>query len=119
MKLWQRRSLNEVYPIVCLNALMARVEDAGHIQNQSYVVLGVNLDRQKGNAEVVSWRRPKEGGLKGFPEALEAVCPRTEVRLCIAHLVRASLNYVSWKVRKLGVAGRQSISLSWKRGVSF
>ena len=39
-------------------------------------------------------------GLKGFPEAIEAIYPRTEVQLCIVHLVRASLNYVPWKMRK-------------------
>jgi putative transposase len=39
-------------------------------------------------------------GLRGFPEAIEAVYPRTEVQLCIVHLVRASLNYVPWKARK-------------------
>lgn len=39
-------------------------------------------------------------GLKGFPEAIESVYPRTEVQLCIVHLVRASLNYVNWKQRK-------------------
>ena len=39
-------------------------------------------------------------GLKGFPEAIEAVYPKAEVQLCIVHLVRASLNYVNWKQRK-------------------
>lgn len=39
-------------------------------------------------------------GLKGFPEAIEAVFPKTDVQLCIVHLVRHSLNYVSWKLRK-------------------
>ena len=48
-------------------------------------------------------------GLKGFPEAIEAVYPRTEVQLCIVHLVRASLNYVPWKLRKQAVADLQLI----------
>ena len=48
-------------------------------------------------------------GLKGFPEAIEAVYPRTEVQLCIVHLVRASLNYVPWKARKPVAADLQSI----------
>jgi hypothetical protein len=39
-------------------------------------------------------------GLKGFPQAIETVFPKTQVQLCIVHLVRASLNYVSWKQRK-------------------
>ena len=48
-------------------------------------------------------------GLKGFPEAIEAVYPRTEVQLCIVHLVRASLNYVPWKARKAVAADLQLI----------
>lgn len=48
-------------------------------------------------------------GLKGFPEAIEAVYPRTEVQLCIVHLVRASLHYVPWKLRKAAVADLQAI----------
>ena len=48
-------------------------------------------------------------GLKGFPKAIEAVNPRTEVQLCIVHLVRASLNYVPWKARKPVAADLQSI----------
>jgi putative transposase len=39
-------------------------------------------------------------GLKGFPEAIETVFPKTQVQLCIVHLVRNSLNYVNWKERK-------------------
>jgi putative transposase len=48
-------------------------------------------------------------GLKGFPEAIAAVYPRTEVQLCIVHLVRASLNYVPWKSRKQVARDLQSI----------
>src|SRR5450756_1019331 len=124
VKLWQGRPLEELYPIVYLDALMVKVRDEGHIQNKAiYVVLGVNLEGQK---EVLGlWVAQTEGakfwlqvltelrnrgvkdifiacvdGLKGFPEAIEAVYPRTEVQLCIVHLVRASLNYVNWKQRK-------------------
>ena len=99
---------------------------------RSIVVLGVNLEGQK---EVLGlWVAQTEGakfwlqvltelqnrgvkdifiacvdGLKGFPEAIESVFPRTEVQLCIVHLVRASLNYVPWKLRKPVVADLQSI----------
>ena len=124
VKLWQNRPLEELYPIVYLDALMVKVRDEGHVQNKAiYVVLGVNLEGQK---EVLGlWVAQQEGakfwlqvltelqnrgvkdifiacvdGLKGFPEAIEAVYPRTEVQLCIVHLVRASLNYVPWKLRK-------------------
>ncbi len=133
VKLWQGRPLEELYPIVYLDALMVKVRDAGHIQNKAiYVVLGVNLEGQK---EVLGlWVAQTEGakfwlqvltelqnrgvkdifiacvdGLKGFPEAIESVFPRTEVQLCIVHLVRASLNYVPWKLRKPVVADLQSI----------
>ena len=100
------------------------MRDEGHIQNKAiYVVLGVDLEGQK---EVLGlWVAQTEGakfwlqvltelknrgvrdifiacvdGLKGFPEAIEAVYPQTEVQLCVVHLVRASLNYVPWKARK-------------------
>lgn len=48
-------------------------------------------------------------GLKGFPEALEAVFPRTKVQLCLVHMVRQSLGYVGWKERKLVAADLQKI----------
>src|SRR5208282_1599529 len=124
VKLWQGRPLEELYPIVYLDALMVKVRDEGHIQNKAiYVVLGVNLEGQK---EVLGlWVAQTEGakfwlqvltelqnrgvkdiliacvdGLKGFPQAIETVFPQTQVQLCIVHLVRASLNYVNWKERK-------------------
>src|SRR6202161_1827705 len=132
-KLWQGRPLEELYPIVYLDALMVKVRDEGHVQNKAiYVVLGVNLEGQK---EVLGlWAAQNEGakfwlqvltelknrgvkdifiacvdGLKGFPEAVETVYPKAEGRLCIVHLVRASLNYVSWKQRREMAADLQSI----------
>jgi putative transposase len=48
-------------------------------------------------------------GLKGFPQAIEAVFPQTRIQLCIVHLVRASLNYVNWKERKLVAADLKNI----------
>ena len=107
VKLWQNRPLEELYPIVYLDALMVKVRDEGHIQNKAiYVVLGVNLEGPK---EVLGlWVAQTEGakfwlqvltelqnrgvkdiliacvdGLKGFPEAIEAIYPQTEVQLCI------------------------------------
>src|ERR1700756_5054350 len=133
VKQWQNRPLDELYPIVYLDALMVKVRDEGHVQNKAiYVVLGVNLEGQK---EVLGlWAAQNEGakfwlqvltelknrgvkdifiacvdGLKGFPEAIEAIYPRTEVQLCIVHLVRASLNYVPWKYRKLVAADLRGI----------
>jgi putative transposase len=133
VKQWQNRPLDELYPIVYLDALMVKVRDEGHVKNKAiYVVLGVNLEGQK---EVLGlWVAQNEGakfwlqvltelnnrgvkdifiacvdGLKGFPEAIAAVYPRTEVQLCIVHLVRASLNYVPWKSRKQVARDLQSI----------
>jgi putative transposase len=121
---WQNRPLDAVYPIVYLDALYVKIREAGHIQNRAiYVAIGVNM---QGHKEVLGlWTGQAEGakfwlqvltelknrgvqdilitcvdGLKGFPESIEAVFPKTEVQLCIVHLMRASLNYVSWKQRK-------------------
>src|SRR5260370_31267081 len=112
---------------------MVKVRDEGHIQNKAiYVVLGVDLEGQK---EVLGlWVAQREGakcwlqvltelknrgvqdiliacvdGMKGFPEAIEAVYPRAEVQLCIVHLVRASLNYVPWKAHKEMAADLKAI----------
>src|ERR1700751_1047920 len=124
VKQWQNRPLEQLYPIVYLDALMVKVRDEGHVQNKAiYVVLGVNLEGQK---EVLGlWVAQTEGAkfwlqvltelqnrgvkdifiacvddLKGFPRAIETVYPKTSVQLCIVHMVRASLNYVSWKERR-------------------
>jgi putative transposase len=124
VKAWQNRPLDAVYPILYLDALHVKIREAGHVQNRAiYVAIGVNLE---GNKEVLGlWAGPAEGakfwlqvvtelknrgvqdifiawvdGLKGLPQAIEAVFPKAEVQLCIVHLVRNCLNYVSWKERK-------------------
>jgi putative transposase len=121
---WQTRPLDNLYPIVYLDALQVRVRDNGQVQNRAiYVAIGIRMD---GCKEVLGlWTSAHEGakfwlqvlteiqnrgvkdvfimcvdGLKGFPEAIAAVYPQTQVQLCIVHLVRASLNYVSWKQRR-------------------
>jgi putative transposase len=124
VRAWQNRQLDEVYPIVYLDALQFKVRDGGHVRNKAvYLAIGVNMSGLK---EVLGlWIAQTEGakfwlsvvtelknrgvgdifiacvdGLKGFPEAIEAVFPKTEVQLCIVHLVRHSLNFVGWKQRK-------------------
>lgn len=124
VKAWQNRALESVYPIVYLDAIHLKLRTEGHIQNQAvYLALGVNLE---GHKELLGlWVGEAEGakfwlnvltelnnrgvrdilvacvdGLKGFPEAIETVFPKTEVQLCIVHLVRNSLRYVSWKERR-------------------
>jgi len=125
VKGWQSRPLEALYPILYMDALMVKIRDGGHVQNKAiHVAMGVNLE---GNKEVLGlWVAENEGakfwlqvlteiqnrgvkdiliasvdGLKGFPEAIEAIFPGTQIQLCIVHLIRASLNYVPWKQRKL------------------
>jgi putative transposase len=124
VKTWQNRPLERVYPIVYMDALYVKIRDGGHVQNRAiYVAIALNLE---GGKEVLGlWASANEGakfwlqvmtelrnrgvedvfitcidGLKGFPEAVESVFPNTQVQLCVVHLVRASLKYVSWKQRK-------------------
>jgi putative transposase len=131
VKTWQSRPLEETYAILYLDALRVKIREGGHVQNRAiYVAIAVNM---QGNKEVLGlWAADNEGakfwlqiltdiqnrgaqdffiacvdGLKGFPEAIESAYPRTEVQLCIVHLVRASLTYVNWKQRKevAGICG--------------
>lgn len=121
---WQNRPLDDVWPIVYLDAIRVKVRHDNRVINKAvYLAVGVNLDGLK---EVLGmWTAETEGakfwlqlvtelknrgvkdifitcvdGLKGFPEAIETVFPDTQVQLCIVHMVRHSLNYVSWKQRK-------------------
>jgi putative transposase len=133
VKIWQNRPLDALYPIVYMDAVRVKVRDNGHVINKAvYLALGVNMDGVK---EVLGmWVAENEGakfwlqvvtelknrgvedifiacvdGLKGFPEAIETVFPRTQVQLCIVHMVRNSLRYVSWKQRKEVVADLKTI----------
>ena len=121
---WQSRPLDPVYPILYLDALQVKVKDQGRVSNKSiYLAIGVNM---QGIKEVLGmWASENEGakfwlgvitelksrgvrdifiacvdGLKGFPEAIETIFPKTQVQLCLVHLVRFSLAYVSYKDRK-------------------
>src|ERR1700712_222368 len=124
---WQNRPLEAFYGIVFLDALYVKMRHEGRVENRAvYVALGINLDGRK---EVLGlWTSANEGakfwlhvltelknrgvkdiylvcvgGLKGFPQAIESVFPKAQVQLCIVHLVRASMNYVTWKDRKQAV----------------
>jgi putative transposase len=124
VKAWQSRPLEALYAIVFLDALMVKMRHEGQVENRAvYVAIGIDLEGRK---DVLGlWTSANEGakfwlqvltelrnrgvkdifiacvdGLKGFPEAIEAVFPQTQVQLCIVHLVRASLNYVTWTARK-------------------
>lgn len=131
--LWQNRPLEEVYPIMYLDAVRVKVRHNGSVINKAvYLAVGVMMDGQK---DVLGmWVAETEGakfwlqvvtelsnrgvkdifiacvdGLKGFPEAIESVFPKTQVQLCIVHMVRHSLRYVSWKQRKEVAADLKSI----------
>jgi len=128
VKEWQSRPLEEVYPIMYLDAIRVKIRDQGHVVNKAvHMVIGVDMNGKKDMLGM--WIDREEGakfwlkvitelknrgvkdifiacvdGLKGFPEAIEAVYPKTRIQLCIVHMVRNSLRYVSWKDRK-AVAG--------------
>ncbi len=124
VQVWQSRPLEALYPIVYLDALFVKMRHEGRVENRAvYVAIGIRLD---GSKEVLGlWTSQTEGakfwltvlteihnrgvkdifiacvdGLKGFPEAIEAIFPQTQVQLCVVHLMRNSLNYVNWKERK-------------------
>lgn len=124
VRLWQNRPLDELYPIVYLDAVRIKVKHNGPVVTKAvFLAIAVTLEGVK---EVLGmWAAETEGakfwlsiltelrnrgvkdiliacvdGLKGFPEAIEAAFPNTQVQLCIVHLVRHSLNFVSWKQRK-------------------
>lgn len=118
---WQSRPLDALYPIVYLDCIVVKVRENKRVINKSiFLALGVNID---GHKELLGmWIAANEGakfwlsvltelqqrgvediliacvdGLKGFPEAINAVFPQTHIQLCIVHMVRNSLRFVSWK----------------------
>ena len=124
VRAWQARPLERFYPIVYLDAIHLKIREDRHVQTRAvYVALALNSE---GHKELLGfWVGEAEGakfwlgiltelrnrgvedmliaaidGLKGFPEAVAAVYPNTQVQLCIVHMVRNSLRYVTWKHRK-------------------
>jgi putative transposase len=118
VKAWQQRPLDDVYPVLFLDAFVLKIRDGGSVQRKAcYLALAITMD---GRREVLGmWFQQTEGakfwmhvltelrqrgvqdiliccvdGLKGFPEAIEAVFPQTVVQTCIVHLIRHSLKYV-------------------------
>ena len=121
---WQSRPLDQMYPVVFFDALRLKIRDEGSVKNKAvYLALGVDASGRK---DVLGlWIEQTEGakfwlkvfndlktrgaedilicvvdGLRGFPEAIEAVFPKAMIQTCIVHLIRNSLNYVAWKDRK-------------------
>ncbi len=122
VKAWQSRPLDPIYPIVYLDCIHVKIREGTVRVKAVYLAIGITMEGEK---EVLGlWLAQNEGakfwlqvvtelrnrgvqdifiacvdGLKGFPDAIEAVFPKATVQLCIVHMVRHSLNYVSWKRR--------------------
>src|SRR5437762_4551981 len=121
---WQQRPLDDVYPVVFLDALVLKIREGGTVQRRAcYLALGVTVE---GERDVLGmWFQESEGakfwmqvlnelkqrgvadillccvdGLKGFPEAIEAIYPNTVVQTCVVHLIRHSLKYVPRRERE-------------------
>src|SRR5947209_6828210 len=115
---WQARTLEDIYPVLFLDCMVLKIRDGGSVQRRAcYLALGIGMD---GERDVLGmWFQEAEGakfwmqvltelkdrgvrdiliccvdGLQGFPEAIEAIFPKTTVQTCIVHLIRASLRYV-------------------------
>jgi putative transposase len=130
---WQNRPLEPVYPLIFFDALRVKVRDEGLVRNKAvHIALGVRADGMK---EILGlWIEQNEGakfwlrvmnelknrgvedvliavvdGLKGFPDAIRAVFPEATVQTCIVHLMRHSLDFVSYKDRKVVAAALKDI----------
>ena len=133
---WRNRPLEAFYPVLFFDALRVNIRDEGHVSKKSvYLALAIGLDGQK---EVLGlWIEQNEGakfwmgilnelknrgvkdvliaavdGLTGFPDAINAVFPKTEVQLCMVHMVRGSLKYVPYKDRKAVTVDLKEIYLA-------
>lgn len=130
---WQNRQLDALYPIVYMDCIVVKVRQNGSVINKAvFLALGINTEGQK---ELLGmWLAENEGakfwlsvltelknrglqdiliacvdGLKGFPDAINSVYPQTHIQLCIIHMVRNSLKYVSWKDYKAVTSGLKTV----------
>lgn len=130
---WQNRPLEPLYPVIIFDALRVKIRDEGVVKNKA-VYLAIGISKQ-GTKDILGlWIEQTEGakfwlkvmtelrnrgvqdaliclvdGLKGFPEAIEAVFPQAQIQTCIVHLLRHSLEYCSWQDRKFVAAELKSI----------
>ena len=133
VKAWQTRPLDEIYPILYVDALVVKVRDGAHVRNKAaHIVVGVDLDGVKHvlgiwveNTEAARFwltvctelrnRGVRDvlivccDGLTGFPEAIEATWPQTTVQTCTEHLIRAAMRFVSYADRKKVAAALRPI----------
>jgi transposase-like protein len=124
LKEWQQRPLESVYPFVWLDAIHYKIKENGrYVSKAIYTILGINLGGKKeilglylseneganfwlqvltdlSNRGIEDILIASVDGLKGFPEAINATFPQTEVQLCIVHQIRNSLKYVASKNQK-------------------
>ncbi|GAA5005508.1 IS256 family transposase [Actinopolymorpha pittospori] len=133
VKAWQSRPLEEIYPIIYLDALVVKVRDGHQVRNRAaHIAVGVDLDGIKHVLGI--WVQATEGakfwagvcaelanrgvrdvlivccdGLSGFPEAIEATWPQTTVQTCTVHLIRAAMRFVSYADRKKVAAALKPI----------
>jgi len=133
---WRNRPLESFYPIIFLDALRTNIRDEGHVSKKAvYIALAIRLDGQK---ELLGmWIEQNEGskfwmgilnelknrgvqdiliaavdGLSGFPDAINSVFPKTEVQLCIVHMIRNSVKFVPYKDRKAVTTDLKEIYLA-------
>jgi putative transposase len=135
VKAWQSRPLDELYPVVYLDALYVNIKVSGRVSKRAvYLALGINQQGDKELLGLWSGEAESEGakvwlkvltdlknrgvqdiliaccdGLKGFPEAIASVYPQTQVQLCIIHLIRNCLRHVPWQQSKAVVADLKPI----------
>ena len=124
LKAWQSRPLDSIYPFVWLDAMHHKVKDDGRYKHKAvYTVLGIDMTGRKeilglylseseganfwlsvltdlNNRGVEDIFLASVDGLKGFPEAINTIFPKTEVQLCIIHQIRNSMRYVASKNQK-------------------
>ena len=130
---WQNRPLDALYAIVFFDALRVKMRDEGTVRNKAvYLAIGVSADGRKDVLGI--WIEQTEGakfwlrvmtelknrgvndiliavvdGLKGFPDAINAVFPETQIQTCIVHLLRNSMDYAGWKDRKPVVTALKAV----------
>jgi putative transposase len=130
---WQARPLDALYAIVFFDALRVKMRDEGAVRNKAvYLAIGVGTDGRKDVLGI--WIEQTEGakfwmrvmseiknrgvndiliavvdGLKGFPDAITAIFPQTQIQTCIVHLLRNSMDYASWKDRRAIALGLKAV----------
>jgi putative transposase len=133
VKAWQNRPLDEIYPIIYMDAIVVRVRDGHQVRNKAaHIAVGVDLDGVKHVLGI--WVQPTEGakfwagvcaelrnrgvrdvlivccdGLTGLPEAIETAWPQSTVQTCTVHLIRAAMRFISYNDRKKVAAALRPI----------